>query len=159
MHVYVCWAHRNSEFIWSAAARAVVNMYVLCEWQWQWSWSWLCYSLSLFSFSFYHHFFSTLVLIYIQPYISFYLLAVIVLLLCSRFLSLSLSRMVRCVFDRSVLGSTQFSSAWFGSIGFYVLARSLFYVCELCKEGIKAPAIRHFKVIAHDATDGLTSTN
>lgn len=31
-------------------------------------------------------------------------------------------------------------------------------MCEVCKEGIKAPTIRHFKVIAHDATDGLTST-
>lgn len=30
-------------------------------------------------------------------------------------------------------------------------------LCEVCKEGIKAPTIRHFKVIAHDATDGLTS--
>lgn len=30
-------------------------------------------------------------------------------------------------------------------------------MCEVCKEGIKAPTIRHFKVIAHDATDGLTS--
>jgi len=28
---------------------------------------------------------------------------------------------------------------------------------EVCKEGIKAPTIRHFKVIAHDATDVLTS--
>lgn len=31
------------------------------------------------------------------------------------------------------------------------------FVCEVCKEGIKAPTIRHFKVIAHDATDVFRS--
>lgn len=63
--------------------------------------------------------------------------------------------MLRC----GLLVLAQHNSAQLGSARL-VLARSFaFYVCEVCKEGIKAPTIRHFKVIAHDATDGLTSTD